>query len=50
MPTVEGATKHDALARIAAGQDLPAGRITGDDLVWLVDADALGDLDPTATG
>jgi 6-phosphogluconolactonase len=46
--TVAGASKHDALARIAAGEDLPGGRLTGTDLVWLVDADALGDLPPDA--
>ena len=46
--TVAGASKRDALARIAAGADLPAGRLTGHDLVWLVDAAALGDLDPEA--
>ncbi len=44
--TVAGASKREALARIAAGEDLPAGRLTGDGLVWLVDGDALGDLDP----
>jgi 6-phosphogluconolactonase len=44
--TVAGASKRDALARIADGEDLPAGRLTGAGLVWLVDADALGDLDP----
>jgi 6-phosphogluconolactonase len=44
--TVAGASKHDALARLMAGEDLPAGRLTGSDLVWLVDADALGDLTP----
>ena len=46
--TVAGASKREALARIAAGEDLPAGRLTGDGLLWLVDADALGDLDPDA--
>lgn len=46
--TVAGASKHDALARLMAGEDLPAGRLTGSDLVWLVDADALGDLTPDA--
>ncbi len=46
--TVAGASKHDALARIVAGEDLPGGRVTADDLVWLVDADALGDLTPDA--
>ena len=40
----------DVLAAAArmAGEDLPAGRLTGSDLVWLVDADALGDLTPDA--
>jgi len=41
--TVAGASKRDALARIMAGEDLPAGRLTGGRLLWLVDADALGD-------
>ena len=44
-----GASKRDALARIAAGEDLPggpAGRPAT--CVWLVDADALGDLTPDA--
>jgi len=48
--TVAGAAKRDALARIAAGDDLPAGRLAADDLVWLVDADALGDLTPDTAG
>jgi 6-phosphogluconolactonase/glucosamine-6-phosphate isomerase/deaminase len=48
--TVAGASKHDALARIAADEDLPAGRLDGDGLLWLVDAAALGDLDPDALG
>jgi 6-phosphogluconolactonase len=46
--TVAGASKRDALARVMAGEDLPGGRLTGPDLVWLVDADALGDLTPDA--
>lgn len=41
--TVAGASKRDALTRIMAGEDLPAGRLTGAHLLWLVDADALGD-------
>ncbi len=44
--TVAGASKHDALARIRAGEDLPGGRLAGADIVWLVDAEALGDLTP----
>jgi 6-phosphogluconolactonase len=44
--TVSGASKRDALARIRAGEDLPAGRLEGGDIVWLVDVDALGGLVP----
>jgi len=44
--TVAGASKRDALSRIRAGEDLPASRVTGPDVVWLVDADALGDGTP----
>ena len=42
--TVAGESKRDAFARVAAGEDLPAGRLDGPDLLWLVDRDALGDL------
>jgi 6-phosphogluconolactonase len=48
--TVSGASKRDALARIRAGEDLPAGRVGGDEVLWLVDAEALGDGDPDAVG
>ena len=48
--TVEGQSKRDALARIMAGEDLPAGRLAGDDVLWLVDADALGDGVAHSTG
>lgn len=41
--TVSGGEKAEALARIAAGEDLPGARIEGDDVLWLVDEDALGD-------
>ena len=44
--TVAGASKRQALSRIRAGEDLPAGRVTGRDILWLVDADALGDETP----
>jgi len=40
--TVAGRSKHAALARIRSGQDLPGGRVTGRDVLWLVDAAALG--------
>ena len=38
--TVAGASKRDALARIRAGDDLPAGRVRAERVVWLVDTDA----------
>lgn len=43
--TVAGSDKHDALARVLAGEDLPAGRVTAPDVRWLVDAQAAGSLD-----
>ncbi len=44
--TVSGQEKSEALARIAAGEDLPAARIAAGEVLWLVDAAALGDTDP----
>jgi 6-phosphogluconolactonase len=44
--TVAGAAKRTALARVAAGADLPAGRVEAPDVLWLVDAAALGDVTP----
>ena len=41
--TVDGESKRDALTRILEGADLPAARVTADDVLWLVDAAALGD-------
>ncbi|CAN5786337.1 6-phosphogluconolactonase [soil metagenome] len=38
--TVAGAGKAEALAAVAAGEDLPAARIEADRVVWLVDAAA----------
>ena len=35
--TVSGAEKRDAMRRIAAGEDLPAARIHGDQVLWFVD-------------
>jgi 6-phosphogluconolactonase len=43
--TVTGAEKHDALARILAGEDLPAGRVTAQEIRWLVDDEAAGSLE-----
>jgi 6-phosphogluconolactonase len=40
--TVAGDDKRDAFARIRAGDDLPAGRVTAERVVWLVDPAAAG--------
>ena len=48
--TVSGTSKRDAFARIASGADLPAARVDGADVLWLVDADALGDVTPDEEG
>jgi len=39
--TVAGASKHEALARVIAGEDLPAGRVRAGRVVWLCDGPAL---------
>jgi 6-phosphogluconolactonase len=39
--TVAGQAKRDALRAIMDGADLPAGMVTADRVVWLVDRDAL---------
>jgi 6-phosphogluconolactonase len=41
--TVSGSSKRDALGDIIAGADLPASHVDADRVVWLVDAEALGD-------
>ena len=41
--TVAGAGKRDALARVRAGDDVPAAHVEADRVVWLVDMAALGD-------
>ena len=48
--TVAGAGKRDAFARLAAGADLPGGRVVAPDVLWLVDADALGDVAADESG
>jgi 6-phosphogluconolactonase len=48
--TVDGASKRAPLARIAGGADLPAARVTADEVVWLVDAEAAGDTDLSGGG
>ncbi len=40
LVTVFGADKHDVLARLAAGDDLPAARLRGENTAWLVDPPA----------
>jgi 6-phosphogluconolactonase len=40
--TVAGAGKRDAFARVRAGDDLPAARVTADRVVWLADPAAAG--------
>jgi len=40
--TVAGEEKRDAFTRIRSGEDLPAGRVRGERIIWLVDPAALG--------
>ncbi|MGD0393795.1 MAG: 6-phosphogluconolactonase [Acidimicrobiales bacterium] len=40
--TVSGPSKRGAFARLVAGADLPAARVTAGQVLWLVDADAAG--------
>ncbi len=44
LVTVTGADKADRLARVAAGDDLPAARIDAPSVVWLVDPAAAAGL------
>jgi hypothetical protein len=39
---VAGEDKRDALARVRAGEDLPAAHVDAERVVWLVDRAALG--------
>lgn len=39
--TVAGSPKHDALSRVLAGDDLPAGRVRAGRVLWLCDRAAL---------
>ena len=38
--TVSGPSKREAFAGLVAGADLPCGRVTAGEVLWLVDADA----------
>ena len=40
--TVAGREKHEALQRVLAGDDVPAGRVRAAEVVWLVDDEAFG--------
>jgi 6-phosphogluconolactonase len=42
--TVAGASKAHMLARVFAGDDLPAAHITADKVLWLVDQEAAAEL------
>ena len=42
--TVAGESKREALARVVAGDDVPASRIAAEQVVWLADPAAAGDL------
>jgi 6-phosphogluconolactonase len=44
LVTVAGEEKAEALAAVAAGEDLPASRITAERVVWLVDEAAASKL------
>jgi 6-phosphogluconolactonase len=43
--TVSGESKREALAAIVAGEHLPASRVTADQVLWLVDAEASEGID-----
>ena len=40
--TVSGTGKREALARIRAGEDAPAGRVLAEEVIWLADPAAAG--------
>lgn len=40
--TVTGEAKRETFARIRAGEDLPAGRVDADEVLWLVDPTVMG--------
>lgn len=44
LVTVSGKAKREALARVAAGEDLPATHIRADRVLWIADPEAAGDL------
>jgi 6-phosphogluconolactonase len=44
LVTVSGEAKREALARVAAGDDLPATHVKADRVLWIADPAAAGDL------
>jgi 6-phosphogluconolactonase len=44
LVTVCGKEKREIMGRLAAGDDLPANRIRADQVIWIVDPDAAGDM------
>lgn len=44
LVTACGEERADALARVVAGEDLPAGRVRGDKVVWIADPAAASQL------
>lgn len=40
--TVAGSAKREAFTRLRAGDDLPAARVVAEEIVWLVDPEAMG--------
>jgi 6-phosphogluconolactonase len=44
LVTVSGAEKSKALAQVVAGEDVPAGRIRAEQVLWLADPAAAADL------
>lgn len=44
LVTVSGASKSKALAQVVAGEDVPAGRIRAEQVLWLADPAAAADL------
>ena len=48
--TVAGEDKAEALARVVAGEDLPAARVQADEILWLVDPPAASRLEGRLPG
>jgi len=47
--TVAGTQKHEAWAKVAAGEDVPAARVRATEVLWLVDREASGAVTGLAT-